>query len=165
MEPDFVKVDKAYRVRLFTAYAAVLLASLTLVPWTFHSFIRYFTRAAVPQKLIAAEAAGIGFLLLFILPSVYLIATGRRAIREGRWPHSGMKVIYDTAVQRGPKAVARGRSLIWLGATCIFLVVAGSSATHFIFYKFKTDPFFFVRKQFPAKKIATPQQAAPIPDI
>ncbi len=103
--PEIVKADKAYRNRLFAAYAVVLL-------------------------------------LLFILPSAYLIATGRRVIREGRRPHSGMKVIRDTVVSRGSKALGRGRILDWLGATSILLVAAGSSATRFIFYKFKTDPFF-----------------------
>lgn len=161
MEPETVKADKAYRARLLAGYAAVLLALLTLGPWLTLIFLRYLDRAAVPQKLLAAETAGIGFLLLFILPSAYLIATGRRAIRESRWPHSGMKVIHDTAVLRGRRAVSRGRFHVWLGAACIFLVLAGSSATRFIFHKFKTDPFFFVRKQMPAKEIQPPRGTAP----
>lgn len=165
MEPETVTVDKAYRKRLLTGYAAVLLALLTLGPRLALSFLRYLDRADVPRKLLAAESAGIAFLLLFILPSAYLIATGRRAVREGRWPHSGMKVIRDTAVLRGRKAVSRGRFHVRLGAACILMVMAGSSATRFIFHKFKTDPFFFVRKQSPAKEVPFPRGAAPGMDL
>jgi hypothetical protein len=146
MEPEILKADRAFRARLFLGYGLSLAALAALVPAVSWAFARYMAGAQVPQKLLAAEAAGSGFMLLFILPSVYLVATGRRVVREGRWPHSGMKVIHDTEVQRGAKAVARGRRLIWLGATCIFLVVCGSLATRFIFYKFKTDPLFFAPK-------------------
>lgn len=146
-EPEVLKADKGFRLRLFAGYGLALVALPILVPIAARAFHGYFVRAEIPQKLLAAEVAGSGFLILFILPAVYLVITGRRAIRESRWPPSGMKVIQDTVLQRGPMAVARGRRLAWLGAICIVFVVLGSLATRFIFHKVKTDPFFFVRKQ------------------
>jgi hypothetical protein len=144
MIPEIAKADSAYRRRLFTVYALILVTVYFGVPIVWRYFINYLMMANGTDTLRAAESAGIGFMLFFIGPALYLIAVGRRAASEERWPHTGMKVIYDTVIQQGPEAVARGRRLIWLGVVCIFIVLGGSAVTHFIFYKFKTDPFSFL---------------------
>ena len=151
MDPDIVKADPVYRWKLFAAYGVILAVGALVIPWAWHAFVRYLLVSNPRHTLVAAETAGIGFLLLFIAPAVYVVLIGRRTLSERRWPPKGMKVIYDTRIQDGEWAVARGRRLVWLGAVCIFAVLLGSAATHFIFFKFKTDPMFFL----PADKKTT----------
>ena len=143
---EHVKGDPVFRRRLFTVYA-ISLALLILVPWklgppAWSAFI-----GSSPGNILRlGEAVSILFLLAFIAPSLYLIVQGRRILGEGRYPHSRMKVIFDTPLRRGPVAAAMGRRLRGLGFACIAAVLLGSAATHFIFHKFKTDPGFFLRR-------------------
>jgi hypothetical protein len=99
-----------------------------------------------PSRVLwVTETLGIGFLLFFIVPAVFLIVTGRRIVLEKRIPHTRMRTLFDTPIVRGPQATLRGYALICLGGFCIAAVLMGGAATHFLFYKFRTDPMFFLR--------------------
>jgi hypothetical protein len=142
---ETMPADLKFRHRLFTGYA-IALAMGILLPWRFGGdLLGLFLSATVRTKLFVAESVGILLLLAFIPPSLYLVHHGRKTLREGRYPNSGMKVIYDTRIQRGSKAKRKGHTLSALGVACITLVLLGSAATHFIFYKFKTDPLYVQR--------------------
>ena len=146
MTQEILKADIRFRNRLFTGYA-IAVAMLILIPWQFGGDLwGLFLAARNSTKLFVAETVGIGMLLAFIPPALFLIRHGRRTLREGKYPHSGMKVIYDTRVESGRKARTRGHLFSILGVACVTLVLLGSAATHFIFYKFKTDPQFFQRR-------------------
>ena len=82
------------------------------------------------------------FLLLFIPPALYLITIGRRICTHKAVPYPGMKVIRDTVIIRGKKAVFRGKSLIVLGTVLVVLVGTSMVATHFILVRFKQHPLF-----------------------
>lgn len=145
METDIVHADPVYRRKLFLIYALTL-AMLVVLPLLFGPSVKQYVMTLYGRPfLLVLESAGVGFLLLFIPPSLYLIHTGHRVLKEGRMPHSRMRALYDTPILRGRQATLRGKSMLWLGRFCLVAVILGSLATHFIFYKFKTDPSFFLR--------------------
>ncbi len=145
MSEDIAKADLQFRHRLFLTYGIALIM-MVLLPWKMGpDVVLLFHQASNTTKLWVAEWTSILVLLAFIPPSLYLIHHGKKTLAEGRYPHSSMKVIYDTRIQRGIKAQYRGRSLSILGGVCIGMVVLGIGATHFIFYKFIHDPQFFTR--------------------
>jgi len=142
---EIVKADLKFRKRLFAGYA-IALALMVALPWQFGGDLwSLFLSARNATKLMVAETVGISVMLAFIPTSMLLIRHGRRILREGRYPHSGMKVIYDTPIRHGGAATFRGHLFSALGVACITLVVLGSAATYFIFHMFRTDPMFFNR--------------------
>ncbi len=140
-----MRADPLYRRKLFLTYFLTIVI-LVSIPLLFGPDAKNYIMSLRGRPfLVALESLGVGFLLFFIPPSLYLIHTGSRILKEGRMPHSRMRALYDTPILRGKKAILRGKSLLWLGRFCVLAVILGSLATHFIFYKFKTDPGFFLR--------------------
>lgn len=84
---------------------------------------------------MASEFILILLLLLFIGPSIYLIYIGRQIKRSGEFPFPGMKVIRDTKVIVGEKALNRGRMFTILGYSSIILSISGSIRIHFTLTK------------------------------
>jgi hypothetical protein len=82
------------------------------------------------------------FLLCFIPVAVYVIIIGRRTCRYKAIPYPGMRVIRDTVVVTGKKAIIRGKGLIILGIVTIVLVIASMICTHYIILNFKQHPLF-----------------------
>lgn len=79
-----------------------------------------FAEAMVSLKLVWAAC-----LLLGILPALFLIKTGLKTLRLGRFPLPGAWVLQNTPVKRGPAAIRTGWAHIVAGAIglllCIFL--------------------------------------------
>jgi hypothetical protein len=145
MHLDLLPADPKYRRRLFLGYALGLLA-VVAVPLLFGPLLVEWIRLQEPRvQVLLADSIAITFLLGFLPPSLYIIRTGRRAVAENQYPHSGMRMIFDTPVHRGVAALRRGKTLVRLGMTGVVAIVLGSLAVHFICYKFLTDPFFFIR--------------------
>lgn len=138
--------DLEFRRKLFMGYG-IALALLIVLPWQLGPLLwQGFIHSGPRNILFIAETVSVIFLLGFIWPSLYLMAVGRLVLSEGRYPHSRMKVIFNTTIHRGKRAESMGRRLRLLGKVCIIAVVLGAGATHFIFYKFKNDPAFFLKK-------------------
>ena len=137
--------DPEFRRKLFMGYG-IALALLIILPWQLGPLLwQGFIHSSARNILFVAETVSVIFLLGFIWPSLYLMAVGRSVLSEGRYPHSRMKVIFNTTIQRGKRAESMGRRLRLLGKVCIVAVLLGTGATHFIFYKFKNDPEFFLK--------------------
>jgi hypothetical protein len=130
---------------LFMGYALGLLILLSLGFFGLPLLVQWIVQQIPLVQILLAESLGITFLIGFIPPSLFIIRTGKRIISENAYPHSGMKVLYPTKIQRGLKAMRRGKTLLWLGRFAICALLLGSGAIHFICYKFLTDPMFFVR--------------------
>jgi hypothetical protein len=136
------RTDRLYRKKLLTAYAAGILFCAGAA-WLFlPPFLRYLRGCQIPEFLKLTEICALAFLLLFIGPALFLINTGRKILLHSQVPYPGMKVIRDTKVIVGNRAVARGRLLIALGIFSIFVAISGSIMTHYYFEKLRHfNPF------------------------
>ncbi len=136
-----VRLDRGYRKRLFLWYAVGIMAGLLCL-----LAVRPAHRFIFSHDIITAfrylEGTAIVFLLLFAIPAVYLIRTGRKILRHGSFPYPGMKVIRDTIILEGAEARRRGKALIALGIFSIFMSVSGIILTHAMFERWKNDPIF-----------------------
>jgi|WetSurMetagenome_2_1015567.scaffolds.fasta_scaffold00046_11 hypothetical protein len=142
MEQEIVKLDKPYRRRLFTAYLLCLAAVGIALYLGLPAYFTYIKSANFQDSLTVSELSIIGLLVPLVGPSFYLMATGRRIIRSKRMPYPGQKVIHDTRVVEGKKAVVRGRILFYLGVACIVLVAAGIGRSVYLIEKFRHfNPF------------------------
>ena len=142
MEREIVKTDRRYRRNLFLIY--LLFIVLITLLWVFAkpALIKYFFTLPVKERIEAWETVLHFFLMLFIPAAVYLILIGRRVCRFQAMPYPGMRVIHDTIIVRGKKALLRGRSMIVLGTLMIVLVVASMVASHRKIIRLKQHPLF-----------------------
>ena len=142
MEQEILKADKQYRKRLFTAYLiGVAVISLSLC-FGLPRFLAYLDKLKIANRLDLAEISIMVFFVCFFGPACYLMAVGRRIMVAKRFPWPGQKVIHDTKIIEGRKAVTKGRVLFSLGIFTIVILVAGAARTHFIFDKIRNFNFF-----------------------
>ncbi|HMD67882.1 MAG TPA: hypothetical protein VKF42_03320 [Chitinivibrionales bacterium] len=142
MEPEIVKTDKQFRTRLFTMYLVCLAAIGLAIGFGIRPYLSYMGRVHFQELMTASEISIICLLVPLIGPSIYLIVVGRRIIRSKRMPYPGQKVIHDTKVIDGSRAIRRGRTLLWLGIVCIFFVVIGVGRSVYLIEKFRhINPF------------------------
>lgn len=142
MEPEIVRTDKPYRQRLFTVYLVCLAALGLVLYFGLPPYFAYVNRVGFQDLMTASEITIICLLVPLVGPSIYLIVVGRRIIRSKRMPYPGQKVIHDTKVVDGSRAIRRGRTLLWLGIVCIFLVIAGVGRSVYLIETFRHfNPF------------------------
>jgi hypothetical protein len=134
---DIVTADKRYRTRLFVAYGAGLCTVALLLWLGLPRFVRHLNTLPVLAFINVAEICVVAFLLAFVVPAGFLIHTGRKVLHYKEMPYPGMRVIRDTKVVRGKKAMLRGRLLLILGIAAICIAVAGIVRSHYYFEKFR----------------------------
>ena len=140
MEKVVIKTDKRYRRNLFTVYLILIAVGVAVVKWGIPAFRSYLMELP-PKSLVETVEATIHiFLMLFIPAAAYLIFIGRKICIFKAMPYPGMKVIHDTVVVTGKKALLRGWSLMVLGAIMILMVIASSIVTHRIIVHMKNVP-------------------------
>ena len=140
-EIQIIKADKKYRKNLFNVY--LISISLLIVFWHWGiPVIREFIQALpVKQRVETLETIGHVLLLLFFPPAIYLIYIGRKIRQSSLLPFPGMRVIRDTKVIKGRKAMLRGNILIVLGIVMIITALLSMTTTHLILVQFKQNPF------------------------
>jgi hypothetical protein len=95
-----------------------------------------------PALMNATEIVIMCAMFVFVGPACYLIVIGRRIIASQRMPYPGQKVIHDTRVITGKRAILRGRMLLFLGIFGIFIAFAGAARSHYLIEKFRHfNPF------------------------
>ena len=142
MEQEILKADKQYRTRLLTAYLiGIAIVSLCLcigVP----RYLFYLHKLNIGSMLNIAEITTMVFFACFIGPAWYLIVIGRRIMVAKRAPWPGQKVIRDTKIIEGKKAVTRGKMLFFLGILTIVILIASAARCHYLFEKLRNfNPF------------------------
>ena len=130
---EILKADPAARRRAILLAAVLVVAGAVLA-----GFLQSFNdRLGVlaesdPQRalergsdlLLALTAA---FMVMTLALAIWLYRLGRNIERSGRFPPAGARVVRDTPVMSGPKAVAKGRLTRWL-AIGLGVVSVGVSA-------------------------------------
>jgi hypothetical protein len=139
---EIIKADKKYRNKLFLVYL-LCIAALGLSLWLgLRPFLRYLDGLHYMPLMNLSEVCVMLFLLCIIGPSCFLIYVGRKIIFSRRMPYPGQKVIHDTKLLEGKKAVLRGRMLLYLGIAAIIISLAGAARSHYIFEKMRHfNPF------------------------
>lgn len=108
----------------------VLLAIAVALMLSYGAFLLPLVEAASSKGNFAEAMASLKLvwaicLLLSILPALFLIMTGLKTLRLGRFPLPGAWILRDTPVKRGPAAIRAGWAHIVAGAIglllCIFL--------------------------------------------
>jgi hypothetical protein len=140
LESDIVRVDKRYRRNLFSAYLVIIISAL--IVWNFGRppLVLYVNNLPNKQRIETIETVEHIIMLLFIPAALYLVNIGRKVCRFKAFPYPGMRVIRDTVIIRGRKALFRGRSMIVLGAIMIVMVIASMIINHYLTLHFKNNP-------------------------
>jgi hypothetical protein len=140
MEKVIIKTDKRYRRNLFTVYLILIVIGVVVVKWGIPAF-RWYLVELPPKPMVETVETSIHIVLMLFIPAAaYLIFVGRKICIFKAMPYPGMKVIHDTVVVTGKKALVRGWSLMILGAIMILMVIVSSIITHQIILRLKHTP-------------------------
>lgn len=141
-EKEIVKADKSYRRKLLLSYMVAIFVGI--IVWNFAIPPLLTNLENLPNKARIETKESISHLVMlsFIPVAIYVIIFGRRVCRYKAIPYPGMKVLRDTVIVTGKKAIFRGKCLIILGVVTIFLTVVSMICTHYIVLHFKHFPLF-----------------------
>jgi hypothetical protein len=115
------------RLRLW-AYAGHILSVVALIGLTFWMINGSRKGLEAPSSIVALRVAQIviAFLFLSVLPfATYLWRLGHGAVRSRQMPPPGMRILWDTKLIEGDKAVAWGRRRALIGFTLIVVSLVG----------------------------------------
>ncbi len=140
MEKVVIKTDKRYRRILFTVYLILIVIGVVVVKWGVPAFRSYLEQLPPKSLVETVETTIHFFMMLFIPAAAYLIYVGRKICIFKAMPYPGMRVLHDTVVVTGKKALLRGWSLMVLGAIMILMVITSSIVTHQIILRLKNTP-------------------------
>jgi hypothetical protein len=133
--PLIIKASKRYRNTLFSVYIFLLCTGFLFFYFIFPFLLQKFRNLESSSYYNVAEITLTAFLLFFIAPACYLISIGRKIKHSAQFPFPGMKVLRDTKVLSGHKAIFRGKMLIYLGYFACIISVVSSIHVYFIIHK------------------------------
>lgn len=137
-----IKADMDYRRKLLLSYLAAILIGIIMWNFCIPPLMEILENLPNKERVETKETIIHLFLFSFIPVAIYVIVIGRRACKYKAMPYPGMKVIRDTVVVTGKKAIFQGRGLMILGTVVIVLTVASMIANHLIIFRFKQNPMF-----------------------
>jgi hypothetical protein len=130
MEKEILPANKEYRrkfiVRITVLCIVALVLGCVLILWG-HPWMKRYLETLEPRRGLRLITWSLALIFLSILPiCVFIFLQGRKIMRSERFPPPGTKVIRDTEVIRGERAIARGRLLVGaaLVLACLALVAA-----------------------------------------
>lgn len=135
-----IQADKKYRKNLFNAYLIGISILIVFWRWGIPVIKEFLGQLPIKERVETLEILGHVLLLLFFPPAVYLIYIGRKIRKYSLVPYPGMRVIRDTQVIQGKKAIIRGNIMIILGITMICTAILSMTTTHVILVEFKCHP-------------------------
>ena len=128
--PEIVRADPRMRRQALVIVVGGLAVGAAVIGWGLpwlEEWVRhaYLTgNTAVRRWVCIGAGAGILALGLGVTASgVNMIGIGRRVLREGRFPPSGLRVLRDTPVRTGPVAAGVGRIQGVLGGVIVALAL------------------------------------------
>jgi len=122
IQERMIKADKRIRKLIILAYIVAVLVIVVLLMWIL-PWSEGKLEQTEPEVMLRIIRIVIAFIFLSIVPfGLYMCRFGWRVIKHKQMPPPGAKVIVDTKVLEGDKAVTRGRLII---AVSILLIVLG----------------------------------------
>lgn len=122
VQERMIKADKRIRMLVVIAYLVSVLVLAVLLIWVL-PWSEGRLEQAEPEVMLRIIRIVIAFIFLSIVPfGLYMCRLGWRVIRHKQMPPPGTKVIVDTRVLEGDKAVTRGKLII---AISLLLIVLG----------------------------------------
>ncbi len=127
-----IKADKRARMIFIIAWIACVCVGAALIRWAL-PWGQGHLEQAEPAKALLAIQVVVGFIFLSVVPfGVYLFRLGLRAVQCRQMPPPETKVIVDTKVLEGDKAMTRGRLMM---ALALLLLTLGLIGGLFLPYK------------------------------
>ncbi len=142
MDREILKTDTAYRRKIFNIYLTAVAFIIAFWRWILPVIVSRIQGLPNKERVEVLELTAHALLLLFFPAALYCIVIGNKICKYEAMPFPGMKVIRDTVVIRGKKALFRGRCMIALGTAMILIAVASMIVTHSIILRFKQHPLF-----------------------
>jgi MFS family permease len=123
-EQRTIKADRRARMVVMAGCAGAVLLGLVLVAWVIPRGQDYLQRQEPHVSLRVLQIFTALIFLSFLPVSGYMFWFGRRVARSRQMPPPGTRVIRDTRVIAGERAVTRGRGMmlvaVVLSAVCLF---------------------------------------------
>jgi hypothetical protein len=120
-----IKADKRARMLFILAWIVCVCVGAALIRWVLPWGQGQLERTEPGDALHVIQLV-IGFIFLSVIPfGVYLLRLGRRAVAHQQMPPPGTRVIMDTKVLEGDKAVTRGRLIMVIALLLVALSLAG----------------------------------------
>ena len=140
-----IKADKKIRMLVILVYIVAVLVLAVLLRWIL-PWSQGRLEQAEPEVMLRIIRIVIAFIFLSIVPfGVYLCRFGWRVIKYRQMPPPGTKVIVDTKVLEGDKAVTRGRLIIAISILLIMLGLYGG-----LYFPYKLGKVFGEKTHQPA---------------
>lgn len=136
MEKEILRADGEYRrkfiVRISILYIAAAAVGGALIVWG-HPWMKGYLKTLEPRAALTFITWSLMGLFLSILPLCgFIFWQGRKIMVSERFPAPGTKVLRDTEVIRGARAVARGRLLV--GVSLVLACLALAAAFYFPYW-------------------------------
>lgn len=120
-----IKADKRIRAIVIFVYIISVLALAVLLFWVF-PWSKGKLEQTEPEVMLRIIRVVIAFIFLSIVPfGLYICCFGWRVIKHKQMPPPGTKVIFDTKLLEGSKAVTRGKLIIAVSLVLIALGLYG----------------------------------------
>lgn len=136
MEKEILRADSEYRrkfiIKITILYTLALAVGCLLIFWG-RPWLKGYLGSLEPRAALNFITWFLIGIFLSILPiSAFLFRFGQKIVRAERFPPPGSKVIRDTEVLRGDRAVARGR--LFIGIALVVAALALGSAVFFPYW-------------------------------
>lgn len=139
-----IKADKSYRKKLLQFYSLLFFTVVVILVFLIPLAYSHHQDLSGVQAIHFIETIEALLLLTVIFPAIFLIRLGKKVLIAKEYPLPGTKMIRDTELKSGTKAVKIGKQLIMLGSFSIFLILVSILANHTINDRFIKNPFSFV---------------------
>lgn len=129
-----IKADKKIRTIIILAYIVAVLVMVVLLVWILPLSSGKLEQTE-PEVMLRIIRIVIAFIFLSIVPlGLYMFRLGWRVIKHKQMPPPGTKVIMDTKILDGDKAVTRGKIIITIS---LVLIIVGLYGGLYFPYKLK----------------------------
>lgn len=130
MEQEFIRADREYRKkfvrRFIVIYLSCFLVGAVLILRVFPWAQGYLESLDCNTAFLVIKVTVIVIFLSILPIAVYLLRLGHRIVESQQLPPPGTKVIRDTKIIRGNKAITRGRMVIFLSVFMICISLIGA---------------------------------------
>jgi len=158
MNDRMIKANKKLRRLVIGICVISVLVVLVLMQWVLPRGVRYLERQE-PRIILWVLEAGTAVIFLSVVPmAIYLYCFGRRVVRHRQLPPPGTRVVVDTKLIEGDRAVTRGRIVM---ALAVVLFALGLFCG--LYFPYRLEQLFGARlqKNPPAQAEQAPTVPAP----